>query len=58
MVELATRQDLLALRQDMTVTAQGLQTAMENLSLRLTIRVGVMLAAGLTVLGAVLRFHS
>ena len=57
MVELATRQDLLALRQDMTVTAQSLQTAMENLSLRLTVRMGVIFAAGMTLLGGILKLH-
>ena len=50
MVELATKTDLLA-------TVQELRTAMENLGLRLTVRVGIMLAAGLTLLGAVLKLH-
>ncbi len=50
MVELATKTDLLA-------TAQELRTALENLGLRLTVRVGIMLAAGLTLLGAVLKLH-
>ena len=50
MVELATKTDLLA-------TVQELRTAMENLGLRLTVLVGIMLAAGLTLLGAVLKLH-
>lgn len=57
MVELATRQDLLALRQDMTVSTQTLQTAIDNISLRLTVRMGFMLAACVTVLGVLLKLH-
>jgi hypothetical protein len=57
MVELATRQDLLALRQDMTVSTQTLRVAIDNLSLRMTMRMGVMLAAAVTLLGVVLRLH-
>ena len=57
MVELATRQDLLALRQDTAVSIQTLQTAIDNISLRMTIRMGVMLAAAVTLLGVVLRLH-
>jgi len=34
-----------------------LEAAMDNLGLRLTVRMGVMLAAGLTLLGAVSRIH-
>jgi hypothetical protein len=55
MTELATRNDLEVLRRE-------LQVAMDNLGLRLTVRLGAMLAAGLTLLGAVLgaliKFHS
>jgi hypothetical protein len=47
MTELATRNDLEVLRRE-------LQVAMDNLGLRLTVRLGAMLAAGLTLLGAVL----
>jgi hypothetical protein len=36
---------------------RDLEAKMENLSLRLTVRMGVMLAAGLTLLGAVLKLH-
>ena len=57
MIELATRQDLLALRQDMAVSTQTLQASIDNLSLRMTVRMGVMLAAAVTLLGVVLRLH-
>jgi hypothetical protein len=36
---------------------RDLEARIENLSLRLTVRMGVMLAAGLTLLGAVLKLH-
>lgn len=39
------------------VTKADLQLALDNVALRLTIRMGVMLAAGLTILGAVLKLH-
>ncbi|HWB49236.1 MAG TPA: hypothetical protein VG651_09010 [Stellaceae bacterium] len=57
MVELATKQDLLALRQDMAAATQTLQTSIDNLSLRMTVRMGVMLAAAVTLLGVVPRLH-
>jgi hypothetical protein len=40
------------------VTRNDLEAAMDRLSLRLTVRMGVMFAAGLTILGAVLKLHS
>jgi hypothetical protein len=39
------------------VTKTDLQLALDNLALRLTVRTGVMIAAGLTILGAVLKLH-
>ena len=39
------------------VTKLDLQLALDNLALRLTVRTGVMIAAGLTILGAVLKLH-
>jgi hypothetical protein len=39
------------------VTKANLQLALDNIALRLTVRTGVMLAAGLTILGAVLKLH-
>lgn len=46
MVELFTKTDALALKQE-------LQTSIENLGLRLTIRLGGMLAAGIAILAAI-----
>ena len=40
------------------VTKEDLRGALETQTLRLTVRMGVMLAAGLTILGAVLKLHS
>jgi hypothetical protein len=48
MGELVTKADLQATKAD-------LQTAMDNLSLRLTLRLGVMLAAGLATLAAIIK---
>jgi len=51
MTELATRTDLNVLRRE-------LASKLDNVGLRLTVRMGIMPAAGLTLLGAVLRLHS
>jgi hypothetical protein len=48
MGELVTKADLQATKAD-------LQAAMDTLSLRLTLRLGVMLAAGLATLAAIIR---
>lgn len=40
------------------VTKSDLQLGLDNLALRLTIRTGVMLTAGLSILAAVLKLHS
>ncbi len=40
------------------VTKEDLRIAVELITLRLTVRMGVMLATGLTLLGAVLKLHS
>lgn len=40
------------------VTKEDLRLALETQTLRLTVRMGVMLAAGLTLLGAALKLHS
>lgn len=62
MGELVTKADLLAIKADLqavkvdllTMKAE-LQAAMDTLSLRLTLRLGVMLAAGLATLAAVIK---
>jgi len=51
MTEVATRNDLDVLRRE-------LENKLDTLTLRLTVRMGVMLAAGLSILAAVLRLHS
>jgi CBS-domain-containing membrane protein len=62
MVELVTRQDLDTARRELQsaidTTRRELEAALDNLGLRLTVRMGIMLAAGLTLLGAVLKLHS
>jgi hypothetical protein len=75
MTELATQNDILAVRHDFDTVRRELQAAidatrhdldtvrrelevkMDNLGLRLTVRMGIMLAAGLSLLGAVLKLH-
>ena len=52
------RGELDVLRSDLDAFRRNFETRLDNLGLRLTVRMGVMLAAGLTLLGAVLRLHS
>lgn len=40
------------------VTKEDLRAALETQTLRISVRMGVMLAAGLSLLGVVLRLHS
>ena len=47
--------DLLATKADLQAMKADLQTAMDTLSLRLTLRLGVMLAAGLATLAAIIK---
>jgi hypothetical protein len=46
------------LKSDLAGLEQRLTAAIETQSLRLTVRMGLMLAAGLSLLAAVLRLHS
>ena len=39
------------------VSREDLQLALDNLALRLTIRVGIMIAAGISILAALQRLH-
>jgi len=55
--DFATRGDIATLKTDLVALEQRITAAMDNLSLRLTVRVGVMLAAGLSILGVVLKLH-
>ena len=55
MGELVTKTDLLAVKADLHALKADLQAAMDTLSLRLTLRLGVMLAAGLATLAAIIK---
>ena len=55
MAELAMRYDLSMLRSDLAVLRRELETKIDTLSMRLTIRMGVMLAAGVAALAAVIK---
>jgi hypothetical protein len=61
MTELVTRTDLETVRRELQsaidTVRRDIEAKLDNLGLRLTVRMGVMLAAGLTILGAVLRLH-
>ena len=51
----AVKADLLAVKADLQATKADLLAAMDMLSLRLTLRLGVMLAAGLATLAAIIK---
>ena len=55
--DFAKKGDIATLKTDLVALEQRITAAMDNLSLRLTVRVGVMLAAGLLILGVVLKLH-
>ena len=55
MAELATRYDLGVLRNDLDVVRRELETKLDTLSMRLTIRMGVMVAAGFAALAAIIK---
>ena len=55
MGELVTKADLLVVKVDLQALRADLQAAMDTLSLRLTLRLGVMLAAGLAALAAIIK---
>jgi outer membrane protein TolC len=62
MVNVATQEDILSVRQDLANAKQDLanakqelQTAIDSLALRLTVRLGIMLAAGIAALGAIVK---
>jgi hypothetical protein len=61
MAELVTKLDLQTamtpVRQELNNSVASLRQEMDAQTLRLTIRMGVMLAAGLSILGVVLRLH-
>ena len=55
MAELATRYDLGVIRNDLDVLRRELEAKIDTLSLRLTVRMGVMLAAGVAALAALIK---
>ena len=55
---LATRGDFDILRRELDGKLENITLRLDTQTLRLTVRMGVMLAAGLSILGAVLRLHS
>jgi hypothetical protein len=57
MAELATRHDLEVLRHELEHKIDLLESKLDTMSLRLTVRMGVMLAAGLSILAAIQRIH-
>lgn len=57
MVELVTKSDLLTTTQALQAEIRSVEGKLEVLGLQLTVRVGIMLAAGLSLLGAVLKLH-
>jgi hypothetical protein len=57
MTELVTKQDLLAVRQDLQATKQELQATIDTLALRLTVRLGGIMVAGVGALALLIRLH-
>jgi hypothetical protein len=51
----AVKADLQVMKADLQAMKADLQAAMDTLSLRLTLRLGVMLAAGLATLAAIIK---
>lgn len=56
MAELVTRSDLLSLRQEMDSRFQRLEMAIENQTLRMTVRLGGMVAVAVAILAAINKF--
>jgi hypothetical protein len=59
MAELVTKSDLLATKQELQTSIKTLETSIktleETLTLRLTVRLGVLIAAGIGALAAILK---
>jgi hypothetical protein len=55
MADLATRYDLGLLRSDLDVVRRELETKIDALSIRLTLRMGVIIAAVVAALAAILK---
>ncbi len=57
MTELVTKGDLLAVRTDLLAVRAGLQNAMDTMALRLTVRLGGIMVAGVGALALLQRLH-
>ena len=57
MAELVTKPDLQAVRSDLLLVKSELQATMDTLALRLTIRLGSIMVAGLGALALLQRLH-
>lgn len=55
--DFATKSDIAALKAELLAFEQRLTALGEGLTLRLTVRLGLMLAAGLSILAAIQRLH-
>jgi hypothetical protein len=53
----ATKDDITMIKTEITALEQKLQAVIESQTLRLTVRMGVMLAAGLSIATALIKFH-
>jgi hypothetical protein len=53
----ATKDDIAMVKTEITALEQKLQAVIENQTLRLTVRMGVMLTAGLSIATALIKFH-
>jgi hypothetical protein len=55
MAELVTKIDIQTLTAHFDAKLENMDTKLDNLSLRLTVRLGVMLVAGISILAAVIK---
>jgi hypothetical protein len=55
MAELVTKTDIQTLTAHFDAKLENMDTKLDNLSLRLTVRLGVMLVAGISILAAVIK---
>ena len=55
MAELVTKSDLLALTTHFDEKLAHFDTKLDNLSLRLTVRLGILLTAGIAALGVIVK---
>jgi hypothetical protein len=57
MAELVTKTDIQTLTAHFDTKLENMDTKLDNLSLRLTVRLGVMLVAGISILAAVIKLQ-